>query len=292
MPPYLRAELAGSMLSLWTLGALPIFGKEPLPDMILHGRVFAPGTSDRVGPSLPGKIIFVGRSTSGPADFPLAECDDLTPLDHDPEGIYVAKIPRRAAGAIRGMGERFLMPGERVHAFVDLNGNGSADPEEEVPETSQGQITASDSIRQVVFLDLNRTHVDSDNDGLPDDWERSHFGNLAAHPEVAAAKDGVSNFLSMAMGLDPIKPKAHLMPFIKAEPDSSFAFYFRLAAATTPTVVTAVSSDSLDGPWPRLNAAPVEIGTWEGSTLYRLAIPEDPGPGKRFFRLQVEPISP
>jgi alpha-tubulin suppressor-like RCC1 family protein len=45
--------------------------------------------------------------------------------------------------------------------------------------------------------------VDSDADGLADDWEYQHFGNLAAAPGDDADSDGLSNLLESQLGTDP-----------------------------------------------------------------------------------------
>ncbi len=48
--------------------------------------------------------------------------------------------------------------------------------------------------------------ADSDNDGLPDDWELRYFGNLDQTAAGSYLNDGVSNLTKYLLGLDPTKP--------------------------------------------------------------------------------------
>jgi hypothetical protein len=50
--------------------------------------------------------------------------------------------------------------------------------------------------------------VDSDHDGLRDDWERVHFGDLSAKPFDDPDHDGFDNRTELAYGTDPLDPKS------------------------------------------------------------------------------------
>ena len=62
------------------------------------------------------------------------------------------------------------------------------------------------TLRQV-FLAAAKV-VDSDGDGLPDDWEMQYFGNLLAGPGDDPDGDGQDNFTEFAFGTDPRDPKS------------------------------------------------------------------------------------
>jgi len=82
-------------------------------------------------------------------------------------------------------------------------------------ESSQGiwTIEVSDEIRAefgtVLYAALILRGVaieDRDRDGLPDDWELTHFQNLAAQPDEDADDDGESNMSEHLQGTDPLTP--------------------------------------------------------------------------------------
>src|SRR6185369_16079563 len=57
--------------------------------------------------------------------------------------------------------------------------------------------------------------VDSDADGLDDNWELAHFGTLAYGPKDDPDDDGYNNAREQVMGTDPLVPvlrQAHLSP--------------------------------------------------------------------------------
>ncbi|MEY2485329.1 MAG: hypothetical protein QOH39_977 [Verrucomicrobiota bacterium] len=58
-----------------------------------------------------------------------------------------------------------------------------------------------------------KTRVDTDGDGLPDDWEQQYFGSTtAASPTVDSDGDGVSNYDEFLAGTNPLNPMDHLAP--------------------------------------------------------------------------------
>jgi uncharacterized protein YkwD len=52
-------------------------------------------------------------------------------------------------------------------------------------------------------IEVYQAMVDSDGDGLPDDWERAHFGELVQGPDGDYDTDGVSNLDEFQGGTDP-----------------------------------------------------------------------------------------
>jgi hypothetical protein len=52
--------------------------------------------------------------------------------------------------------------------------------------------------------------VDSNKDGLPDDWQLQYFGNLSAGPLADPDADGLDNFAEFAFGTNPNDPASAL----------------------------------------------------------------------------------
>jgi N-acetylmuramoyl-L-alanine amidase len=65
-----------------------------------------------------------------------------------------------------------------------------------------GQLKAVFSLR---FENMPETTVDTDADGLPDDWEISYFGDIGVVPGGDADNDGLTNLEEFLAGTDPTK---------------------------------------------------------------------------------------
>jgi len=64
-----------------------------------------------------------------------------------------------------------------------------------------------DSDKIIDSLDPNPTeNQDTDNDGLPDDWERYWFGDLRYGPKDDPDNDGFDNLMEYIMGTNPLNP--------------------------------------------------------------------------------------
>jgi hypothetical protein len=62
-----------------------------------------------------------------------------------------------------------------------------------------------------MMLEDPSSSVDSDADGLPDDWEQDHFGGLGANPGDLAA-NGINTLMDCYVsGLDPSDPDARFL---------------------------------------------------------------------------------
>ena len=64
---------------------------------------------------------------------------------------------------------------------------------------------ATGRIEQVELILRGVSIVDTDGDGLPDDWERGHFGLLSASPAGDFDDDGSDNLHELLMGTDPTR---------------------------------------------------------------------------------------
>jgi hypothetical protein len=118
--------------------------------------------------------------------------------------------------------------------------------------------------------------LDTDNDGLPDDWEMFYFGNLNQGPNDDPDGDGVSNLAEYRAGTDPTR--------------SDSAFYVKTSTATAlnwPNLpsrqpVVQFSDDLLN--WQTVTNAAIiyptpATATWTDS---------DPSVSHRFYRVQSE----
>jgi hypothetical protein len=55
---------------------------------------------------------------------------------------------------------------------------------------------------------------DTDQDGLPDQWETNYFGNIAGLPETDADQDGLTNLQEFLIGTNPTQATSALAPEI------------------------------------------------------------------------------
>lgn len=90
---------------------------------------------------------------------------------------------------------------------------------------------------QRVTLSIN-TSGDTDNDGMPDDWEREHFGTLDRDGSGDFDGDGISDLDEFLNGTDPALGHAPSVPGIAAPLDNTEE------AGLTPVLVINNSTDS------------------------------------------------
>src|SRR5262249_12762328 len=69
-----------------------------------------------------------------------------------------------------------------------------------------GTTPATDSVTFVQLISQGTTILDTDHDGLDDNWERLYFGNLSAGPKDDPDGDGFNNAREQAMGTNPTLP--------------------------------------------------------------------------------------
>lgn len=136
---------------------------------------------------------------------------------------------------------------------------------------------------RVLALDLRVQGVrllDTDRDGLDDDWERRHFADLSAGPTDDPDRDGLSHLREQLLGTDPLVSERPLALEVVAW-DANF---WRLS---WPAVIgqgyELYAAPSAAGPYERLGEATA------GSTRAEWLVPTNPN-DNRFFR--VEEIAP
>jgi rhamnogalacturonan endolyase len=113
---------------------------------------------------------------------------------------------------------------------------------------------------------------DSDDDGLPDTWEQTHFGtgNLDQGPTGDFDADGTGNRAELLLGLDPANGSSAFRATIQPS-GAHFTLTWPTAAGLSFRVER---STTLSGPWS--NLATVQTGTYTDN---------EPPPGRAFYRV-------
>src|SRR5262245_13344021 len=73
------------------------------------------------------------------------------------------------------------------------------------PAADSGDISDHNAILNGFTLERISPFVDTDGDGLRDDWENKFFGNLSANPGDDPDGDGLTNAQEQTLGTDPTK---------------------------------------------------------------------------------------
>jgi hypothetical protein len=133
-------------------------------------------------------------------------------------------------------------------ANLEDRGDGSAIFRWTPAEGQAGQYeisyTASDGVLQAArWASIVVTSAsDTDGDKLPDDWEREHFGNLAADGSGDADSDGLTDYQEFLNGTHPMASNAPDVPRIVSPADDSEV------STLTPQLVIENSTDPDDDP--------------------------------------------
>ena len=132
-----------------------------------------------------------------------------------------------------------------------------------------------------VDLQMAVAPVDTDGDGLPDDWELAHFGSLAHAGNGDPDGDGVSNLNEYRAGTDPNDPNS-CFAFIQIKPDPQGGVEVKWSSVPEKSYVIQRSSS--------LTTGFTNIATGQTATaplnVYRDATATGAGPF--FYRLQIE----
>jgi hypothetical protein len=86
---------------------------------------------------------------------------------------------------------------------------------------------------------------DGDTDGLPDDWEITHFGNLDQPHDGDFDEDGINNLLEFALGSVPADPNSRNLPFSGLSADGYFTLSWSRPEAAANLIFTVEVSEDL-----------------------------------------------
>lgn len=110
-------------------------------------------------------------------------------------------------------------------------------------------------VDDIAFSDASPPNPDSDNDGLPDAWELSHFGNLTSQAGAGDAdQDGASNAAELLAGTLPANPASLLTITVVSAAGAGFMVTWSSVPGKTYRIETSPSPGA-GGPWTDLQTS-------------------------------------
>lgn len=132
-----------------------------------------------------------------------------------------------------------------LSGFVDIRTDVPASP----PVNSYWDATAADGGPYFYRLRIQPDPIprfDGDGNGLPDDWERRHFGSVRISASADPDGDGVSNRAEYVAGTDP-NDAASVLKFVNIRPGPGAGVYVEWSSVVNKTYTVLWSADPSTG---------------------------------------------
>lgn len=215
----------------------------PEPDLIFYGTVtqVSGGQSTRL---TVGTLTWTWRPVSG--GQAVAVTASLTNVNDQFSYVLRLRSETVMPGQTLSSNTVQVAPGSQAYhrAEVFLNGTNAASLV--APAQSPITLSAADRGRiERVDLVVATPFVDSDGDGLPDDWEQQYFGGQA-NPGDDPDGDGMNNLAEYKAGTDPTDPNSRFA-FIRVQPHVEAGLVVEWASVTGESYELQRSADLLTG---------------------------------------------
>jgi hypothetical protein len=149
--------------------------------------------------------------------------------------------------------------------------------------TSTSTLASSDSRPEKATNDVSNliTRVDTDGNGIPDDWEQLYFGSATgADPNADSDGDGANNYAEFVAGTNPLDPTNHLAPLSVTFDGTTVTLMFRTVPLKRYQL--EYTNDLASATW-------TSLGNIVAAGSNVLTVTDVPGPGltQRFYHLRV-----
>ncbi len=169
-----------------------------------------------------------------------------------------------------------LDAGGGVSEVDSLRNHGSLGAPFAPGETAAGAVRLRAGLIEVLYPATGDPTADTDGNGLPDAWEREHFGTIGVDPAGDADSDGTSEDLEYRAGTDPRDATSVFRPEAL---NGSGGPVLRFDTVTGRDYRIWESDDLVD--WTVLQTRSGTGGTLE------TAITPDPVTGRAFLRIEI-----